>query len=123
MSSAPTPLPVFLRPPLATPTLAEAIRAGLAQQLEAYLAPLVAYCDAQPHEPHLELAEFRHGFQLRQAIDALLRYDAQTEQLLAYYRQVLATAQQLATTRLPSLEQALGLPTPPTPPLPHAEPR
>jgi hypothetical protein len=123
MSSAPDPLPVFLRPPLATPTLAEAIRAGLGQQLENYLTPLVAYCDAQPHEPHLELAEFRHGFELRQAIDALLRYDAQTEQLLAYYRQALAAAQQLATTRLPTLEQALGLPIPPPPSLPHAEPR
>lgn len=114
------PLATGLRPPLATPHLAEAIRASLGQQLENYLAPLVAYCDAQPDGEHLELAAFRHGYQVRQAIDALLRYDAQTEQLLTYYRQALAAAQQLAATHLPSLEQALGQPTPP---LPHVEPQ
>jgi hypothetical protein len=123
MSSTPAPLLPFQRPPLATPHLGEAIRAQLGQELENYLAPVVAYCDAQPHQEHLTQAEFRHSVELRQAIDALLRYDAQTEQLLAYYRQALAAAQQLATTRLPSLEQALAQPTPPTSPRPYVEPR
>lgn len=118
MSSPPAPLPLFLRPPLATPALAEAIRASLGQQLEAYLAPLVAYCDAQPYEEHLALAEFRHGYQLREALDAFIRYETQTEQLLAYYRQALATAQQLAATRLPSLEQALATTSRPATPTP-----
>lgn len=123
MSHIPPPLSPFQRPPLTTPYLGEAIRSSLSQQLENYLVPLVAYCDAQLDEEHLALTEFRHGVELRQAIDALLRYDAHTEQLLAYYRQALAAAQQLATARLPSLEQALRLPTPPTTSLPHAEPR
>lgn len=115
--SAPLPSTAGLRPPLATPHLAEAIRATLGQQLENYLAPLVEYCNALPESEQLDLAEFRHGYELRQAIDALLRYDAQTEQRLAYYRQALATAQQLATTRLPSLEQVLATagPAHPTP--------
>jgi hypothetical protein len=121
--STPAPLSPFQRPPLATPHLGEAIRTLLSQELENYLAPVVAYCDAQPDEQHLTQAEFRHGVELRQAIDALLRYDAQTEQLLAYYRQALAAAQQLASARLPSLEQALALATPPTSPPSHAEPR
>jgi hypothetical protein len=121
--STPAPLSPFQRPPLATPQLGEAIRTLLSQELENYLAPVVAYCDAQADEQHLTQAEFRHGVELRQAIEALLRYDAQTEQLLAYYRQALAAAQQLASARLPSLEQALALPTPPTPPQPYAEPR
>jgi len=121
--STPTPLSPFQRPPLATPHLGEAIRTLLSQELENYLAPLVAYCDAQPDEQHLTQAEFRHGVELRQAIDALLRYDGHTEQLLAYYRRALAAAQQLATARLPNLEQALALPTLPTSPLPYVEPR
>jgi hypothetical protein len=123
MSSIPPTLSPFQRPPLATPHLGEAIRNLLSQELENYLTPLVAYCDAQPDEQHLTQAEFRHGVELRQAIDALLRYDGHTEQLLTYYRQALAAAQQLATARLPSLEQALSLSTPPTTSLPHAEPR
>jgi hypothetical protein len=117
--STPLPLTAGLRPPLATPHLSEAIRATLGQQLENYLAPLVAYCDELPANEQLALAEFRHGYELRQAIDALLRYDAQTEQLLTYYRQALAAAQQLATSRLPSLEQALATSLPP----PDAQPR
>lgn len=110
--STPLPLTAGLRPPLATPHLAEAIRATLGQQLENYLAPLVEYCEELPADEQLTLAEFRHGYELRQAIDALLRYDAQTEQLLTYYRQALAAAQQLATHRVASLEQALATSTP-----------
>lgn len=118
--STPIPLTAGLRPPLATPHLGEAIRTTLGQQLENYLAPLVEYCEGLPADEQLALAEFRHGYELRQAIDALLRYDAQTEQLLNYYRQALAAAQQLATSRLPSLEQALATATLPTP---DAQPR
>lgn len=122
MSTTP-PLAASLRPPLATPHLSETIRTTLGQQLENYLAPLVAYCDALPDDEQLDLAEFRHGYELRQAIDALLRYDAQTEQLLAYYRQALAAAQQLAITRTPSLEQALATACPaPSTPAPDAQP-
>lgn len=102
----------FLGQPLATPALAEAKHAELGQQLENYLAPLVEYCEQQPQNDDLDVEEFRHGQRMRQALDALLRYDEATSQLLAYYRTALTYAQQLASIRVPSLEQALGLPAP-----------
>ena len=120
--SAPAPLSPFLRPPLATPSLAEAIRASLGKELGNYLTPLVKYCDVQPSDENLETAAFRHGYQLRQAIDALLRYDTHTEKLLDYYRQALAVAQQMATTRLSSLEQVLGPSIPLSTAPSHVEP-
>lgn len=92
---------------LATPAVGEATRAELAQQLESYLAPLVAYCDAQQADDNLGLADFRHGYQVREAIDAMLRYDAATESLLAHYRAALAVVRQQAAAQVPSLEHAL----------------
>lgn len=93
--------------PLATPAGTEAQRTALGQQLEAYLAPLVAYCDQQATDDNLDQQAFRHGYAIREAIAALLRYDEKTEELLTRYRTALAVAQPLAVAQVPSLEQAL----------------
>lgn len=98
---------------LATPASAEAQRAELAQQLENYLTPLVAYCEAQRADDNLSTADFRHGYQVREAIDAVLRYDAATEALLAHYRTALATVQAQAQAAAPTLEHALLCQLPP----------
>lgn len=101
------------RPPLATPALAEAEVVELGQQLENYLASLVTYCDRQVQAPEqFDTASFRHAHELRQALDALLRYDAATARLLDYYRAALAYAQQQAEACCPTLEQVLGVPIP-----------
>jgi hypothetical protein len=93
--------------PLAIPASTEAQRTELGQQLEAYLAPLVAYCDQQIINEDLDQQTFRHGYAIREAIAALLRYDEKTEELLTRYRTALAVAQPLAAVQVPSLEQAI----------------
>jgi hypothetical protein len=93
--------------PLATPAGTEAQRTALGQQLEVYLAPLVAFCDQQLTDDNLDQQAFRHGHAIREAIAALLRYDEKTEELLTRYRTALAVAQPLAAAQVPSLEQVL----------------
>jgi hypothetical protein len=108
--AAVAPLP----PILASPALAEAERARLGHELENYLAPLVTYCDVLPANEHLSQAEFLHGYEVRQALDAFVRYETQTELLLTKLRAALAYAQQQARAQVPSLEAALGLPASPS---------
>ena len=97
---------------LATPGEAEARRALLERQMENYLTPLSQYCNDLPTLDQLGPDEFRFAYQVREALDALLRLDEATDELLTTYRGALTTAQQQAAARVPSLEEALGLPKP-----------
>lgn len=97
----------LFRPPLAVPALAEAQRTRLGTELENFLLPLVAYCERQQENDDLGLAQFQHVQAIRAALDALLCYDEHTEALLAYFRDALAAAQQLAAAQVPTLEAAL----------------
>lgn len=98
--------------PLETPAIAEVQRTELGKALESCLAPLADYCERQEQNEELSTGQFQHVRRISQAIEAVLRYDEQTEQLLSHYRGALAAGQQLALERVPTLEEliAKGLP-------------
>lgn len=101
------------RSPLETPAIAEVQRTELGNALESYLAPLVEYCERQEQNEELSTAQFQHVRRISEAIEAVLRYDEQTEQLLGHYREALAAGQQLALERIPPLEEVIAQSLPP----------
>lgn len=97
----------LFRPPLATPVLAEQAHELLGQQLEQALLPLDAYCTKQEAREDLSDWQADRVAEIRQALDALMRYDGQVEELLDRYRDGLAAAQEALAAQVPTLEAAL----------------
>lgn len=85
----------------------EAERLGLASELECYLNPLAARCDALEAAPSLSEGDALLLDQLNEFISAIGRYDAATDQLLASYRHALEQAEKPTPEPVPTLEQAL----------------
>lgn len=108
MNPSPTSESLALAGPrLALPVIAEQTHELLGDELADALLPLTVYCDRQEARADLSDWQAAHVAAIRQALAAFDRYDGQFEDLLAAYRQALATARAGLAERVPPLEMAL----------------
>ena len=108
MSHETPPLSPF-RASLATPHIAEATHEELGEDLTRALLPLLVYCEQQEDRDDLSNWQADRVAEIRAALEALVTYNGQAEELLATYRAGLAAAQELLTARVPTLEQAVAI--------------